>query len=146
MGGSAGLAEPVQPPAGAGPAGCAGQQQLRHSQLGVAEVSGAIPAQRGAHFQRTFSESFYVVSGTVRLYGGSGWIDGRPGYFLHVPEGGVHGFRNDSDAEAVMLILFAPGIPCEAYFRELAEIAATGRTLSEEEWTDLFARHDQCRA
>ncbi|GGO20590.1 cupin domain-containing protein [Micromonospora parathelypteridis] len=108
-----------------------------------------MPARAGgadAHFHRTFSESFYVVSGTVRLYGGSGWIDGRPGDFLHVPEGGVHGFRNDSDAEAVMLILFAPGIPREAYFRELAEIAAAGRTLSEEEWTDLFARHDQYRA
>jgi hypothetical protein len=29
------------------------------------------------------------------------------GDFLHVPEGGVHGFRNDSDAAATMLILFA---------------------------------------
>ncbi|MFD6566192.1 hypothetical protein [Micromonospora profundi] len=28
----------------------------------------------------------------------------------------------------------------------LAEIAATGRTLSEEEWTDLYARHGQYRA
>jgi quercetin dioxygenase-like cupin family protein len=98
------------------------------------------------HFHRTFSESFYVVSGTVRLYDGARWIDGRPGDFLHVPEGGVHGFRNDSDAEATMLILFAPGIPRETYFRELAEISRSGRTLSEEEWADLFARHDQYRA
>ncbi|GAA1644761.1 cupin domain-containing protein [Catellatospora bangladeshensis] len=108
-----------------------------------------MPARAGgasAHFHRTFSESFYVVSGTVRLYDGARWIDGRPGDFLHVPEGGVHGFGNESDAEASMLILFAPGIPRETYFRELAEISATGRQLSEEEWTDLFARHDQYRA
>ncbi|MFF5181795.1 cupin domain-containing protein [Micromonospora sp. NPDC000316] len=108
-----------------------------------------MPARAGgaeAHFHRTFSESFYVVSGTVRLYDGSDWVDGHPGDFLYVPEGGVHGFSNDSDAEAVMLILFAPGAPRETYFRELAEIAATGRTLSEEEWTDLYARHDQYRA
>jgi quercetin dioxygenase-like cupin family protein len=98
------------------------------------------------HFHRTFSESFYIVSGTVRLYNGSSWIDGQSGDFLHVPEGGVHGFRNDSDAEASMLILFAPGIARETYFRELADITATGRQLSEEEWTDLFARHDQYRA
>jgi len=45
-----------------------------------------------------------------------------------------------------MLILFAPGAPRETYFRELAEIAATGLTLSEEEWADLYARHDQYRA
>ena len=42
-----------------------------------------------------------------------------------------------------MLILFAPGAPRERYFEELAEIAASGRELSQEEWTDLYARHDQ---
>ncbi|MBM0258364.1 hypothetical protein [Micromonospora sp. 4G55] len=33
----------------------------------------------------------------------------------------------------------------EAYFRELAEIGASGRTLSDDEWVDLWARHDQYR-
>ena len=98
------------------------------------------------HFHRTFSESFYVLSGTMRLYDGGGWIDASAGDFLHVPEGGVHGFRNDSDAAATMLILFAPGAPREAYFRELADISSSGRVLSDEESTDLFARHDQYRA
>jgi len=42
-----------------------------------------------------------------------------------------------------MLILFAPGAPLERYFEELAEMAATGRTLSTEEWIELWARHDQ---
>ena len=98
------------------------------------------------HFHRTFSESFYVLSGTMRLYDGGSWIDASAGDFLHVPEGGVHGFRNDSDAPATMLILFAPGAPRETYFRELADISSSGRVLSDEEWTDLFARHDQYRA
>jgi quercetin dioxygenase-like cupin family protein len=98
------------------------------------------------HFHRTFSESFYVLSGTMRLYDGGSWIDASAGDFLYVPEGGVHGFRNDSDAAATMLILFAPGAPREAYFRELADISSSGRVLSDEEWTDLFARHDQYRA
>ena len=31
------------------------------------------------HFHRTFSESFYVLAGTVRIYDGSRWIDTRPG-------------------------------------------------------------------
>jgi hypothetical protein len=30
--------------------------------------------------------------------------------------------------------------------RELADISSSGRVLSDEEWTDLFARHDQYRA
>jgi len=42
-----------------------------------------------------------------------------------------------------MLVLFAPGAPREPYFEELAAIRAAGRELSEQEWTELYARHDQ---
>ena len=97
----------------------------------------------GAHFHRGFSESFYVMSGTVGLYNGQGWTDVSEGGFLYVPPGGIHGFRNASDVPATMLILFAPGIARERYFEELAEIRRTGRTLREPEWADLFARHAQ---
>src|SRR6187549_2680060 len=48
------------------------------------------------HFHRSISESFFVLSGQIQLYDGSGWTTARPGDFLHVPEGGVHGFRNES--------------------------------------------------
>jgi hypothetical protein len=41
-----------------------------------------------------------------------------------------------------MLILFAPGAPREEYFEELDQIRRSGRRLSAEEWTDLYARHD----
>ena len=96
-----------------------------------------------AHFHRTFTESFYVLSGTVRLYNGDTWVDATAGDFLFIPEGGVHAFRNDSDERAEMLILFTPGSPRENYFQELAEVIDSGVQLSAEEWTDLFARHDQ---
>ena len=95
------------------------------------------------HFHKTFSESFYVLDGTVKLFNGTKWVDAGAGDFLYVPEGGIHGFHNDSDADASMIIVFAPGAPRERYFEELAEIAATGRTLSTEEWTEVWARHDQ---
>ncbi|MDT7782576.1 MAG: hypothetical protein QOF58_995, partial [Pseudonocardiales bacterium] len=39
------------------------------------------------HFHRTISESFYILSGTVRLYNGDKWIDAEQGDFLHVPQG-----------------------------------------------------------
>jgi hypothetical protein len=42
-----------------------------------------------------------------------------------------------------MLILFAPGTPREQYFLEAAEIARTGRQLTQEERTEFLARHDQ---
>ncbi|WP_020518851.1 cupin domain-containing protein [Catelliglobosispora koreensis] len=97
----------------------------------------------GAHFHRSFSESFYVMSGVMTFFNGDKWIDVEEGGFLYVPPGGIHGFSNNSGADASMLILFAPGIAREAYFEELADIRRTGRTPSEQEWADLFARHDQ---
>ena len=103
---------------------------------------GPEPAGPGTHFHRTISESFFVLSGTISLYDGASWTDATAGDFLFVPEGGLHAFRNESGQPASMLILFAPGAPREAYFDTLAEIATTGRRLSEEEWADFFVRHD----
>jgi len=100
------------------------------------------PSGPSAHFHKTFSESFYILSGAMRLFNGERWIDTSAGDFMFVPEGGVHGFRHESGEPASMLILFSPGAPREGYFEALAEISATGRRLSDEEWTDLYLRHD----
>jgi uncharacterized RmlC-like cupin family protein len=70
-------------------------------------------------------------------------VDGGPGDFLHVPVGGVHAFRNSSGRPASMLLLFASGALREAYFEGLAELAASGRELSDEERTEFLRRHDQ---
>ena len=64
-----------------------------------------------------------MLSGVVRLYDGTDWVESHPGDFAYVPEGGLHGFRNESGAPASMLILFAPGAPREAYFEGLARFA-----------------------
>lgn len=100
--------------------------------------SGASP-----HFHRTITESFYVLSGTVRLFDGRRWTDGVAGDFLHVPVGGVHAFANESGEPASMLILFTPGAPREAYFEALVEMAASGRELSDDERRAFLAEHDQ---
>ena len=105
-------------------------------EMGV-QQSGA-----GAHFHRTISESFFILSGTVRVFNGERWIDAIPGDFVHVPPGGVHGFRNESGEPASFLLLFTPGAPREAYFETLAEIAA-GRKFTPEDWKELYRSHDQ---
>ena len=103
----------------------------------------AQPRTKGpkAHFHKTMSESFFVLAGTIRLFNGERWIDAKAGDFLFVPEGGIHGFDNEADEPAAMLLLFAPGAPREGYFEALAEKAA-GRRFSDEEWLDLCRRHD----
>ncbi len=93
------------------------------------------------HFHRTISESFYVLSGTIQLYDGSVWRDGRPGDLMFVPEGGIHAFRNVSGEAASMLILFAPGAPREDYFETTARMAA-GLRMTDEERTAFYLRHD----
>jgi mannose-6-phosphate isomerase-like protein (cupin superfamily) len=99
---------------------------------------GPEPSGPSPHFHRSISESFFVLSGSVRIYDGSRWIDTGPGDFVHVPEGGIHGFRNESGGPASMLIHFAPGAPREGYFEGLAELAA----MSDEEKAEFYLRHD----
>ncbi len=101
----------------------------------------ASPGGPDPHFHRTISESFYVLSGTIQLYDGETWINGHPGDFLFVPEGGVHGFRNESGEPASMLILFAPGAPREDYFETL-DAMARGHQLNDDEKAEFFLRHD----
>jgi mannose-6-phosphate isomerase-like protein (cupin superfamily) len=102
---------------------------------------GPTPSGPDAHFHKTISESFFVLSGTVRLFDGKRWVDASPGDFLYVPEGGIHAFRNESGEAASMLLLFAPGAPREDYFETLAD-AARREALSDEERAEFFLRHD----
>ena len=98
------------------------------------------------HFHRTFSEAFYIMSGTVRLYNGREWEEAQAGDYLYVPEGGIHAFSNDSGEHASMLVLYAPGTPRERFFTASAELANSGRELTPEEWTTFLAEHDQYTA
>jgi len=99
------------------------------------QVSGPDP-----HFHRTISESFYVLSGTVSIYDGTDWVRTGAGDFVHVPPGGVHGFRNDSGEPASMLLLFTPGAPREEYFETL--FAGATKAMSDEEKAAFYLRHD----
>jgi mannose-6-phosphate isomerase-like protein (cupin superfamily) len=96
-------------------------------------ASGPMP-----HFHRTITESFYVLAGTVRIHDGRGWVDATPGAFVHVPIGGVHGFRNESGEPASMLIHFAPGAPREAYFEGIVDVAE----MTPDEKANFYLRHD----
>ena len=88
------------------------------------------------HFHRAITESFYVLTGEVQLFDGSGWKTGGPGDFMYVPEGGLHGFRGAHRAS--MLLLFAPGAPREDYFETLA----AAEPMTAEERAEFMLRHD----
>jgi quercetin dioxygenase-like cupin family protein len=117
-------------------------RESTNGQYGLYRWSMA-PAPSGPepHFHRTLSEAFYVLTGTVRLYDGREWVDGHPGDFLFVPEGGIHAFRNESGEAASMLILFAPGADREDYFETLNRVGR-GLVMDDDEKAAFFLRHD----
>jgi mannose-6-phosphate isomerase-like protein (cupin superfamily) len=90
------------------------------------------------HFHRAISESFYILSGMVSIFDGTRWLDTEPGDWVHVPEGGWHGFRNESAQPASMLLHFAPGAAREAYFEGLPDLGSA----SPEEREAFFLAHD----
>jgi quercetin dioxygenase-like cupin family protein len=92
----------------------------------------------GPHFHRAMSEAFFVLSGTMKLYDGTQWADGHQGDFLYVPPGGIHGFRNEADEPASILMLFAPGAPREAYFEGFGALA----DMTDDERREWFIRND----
>lgn len=113
---------------------------LTHGEFGLYRVM--LAAKSGGpktHYHRTISESFFILNGTVRLFNGEAWVDAREGDFLHVPKGGLHAFRNDSDTPAEMLLLFTPGAPREEFFEKVSKLG----DATEEERAEFFDRHDQ---
>jgi quercetin dioxygenase-like cupin family protein len=92
----------------------------------------------GPHFHRAMSEAFFVLSGAIKLYDGNDWKDGNQGDFLYVPPGGVHGFRNEADDPASILMLFAPGAPREHYFEGLAQLG----DMTDDERREWFFAND----
>ena len=90
------------------------------------------------HFHRSLTESFFVLSGSLAIYEGTRWVDTGPGDWVHVPIGGVHGFRNESGEPLSMLLHFSPGAPRESYFENVAFAA----DLGDEERADFYLRHD----
>lgn len=99
---------------------------------------GPEPSGPDPHFHRSISESFFILVGSVRIFDGKEWITTSPGDYVHVPEGGIHGFRNESGEPASMLLHFAPGAPREGYFEGLPDLSSS----SEEERAAFFLQHD----
>jgi quercetin dioxygenase-like cupin family protein len=90
------------------------------------------------HFHRTMSEAFFILSGTVKFYDGNDWTDGTQHDYLYVPPGGSHGWHNESDQPASMLVLFAPGAPRDNFFEGLTQLDK----LTDDQRREWFARHD----
>lgn len=99
---------------------------------------GAVP-----HVHQGFSESFYVLDGSLRIRTGTEVRTATAGDFVYVPPTGVHAFRSTGETDARFLLIFAPGAPREDYFRAMAELAQRATPPTVEEIDEVARRHDQ---
>lgn len=101
-------------------------------------TTGPVASGPGPHFHRTIAESFYILTGSMLIFNGEEWLDTRPGDFVFVPPGGVHGFHSLTGVPASMLLLFTPGAPREGYFEGLVDAAQ----MTDEERIAFYLEHD----
>jgi quercetin dioxygenase-like cupin family protein len=111
-------------------------------EFGLFRSEMAQGSEVAAHFHRTFSESFYLLSGRMEFWNGLTWRSVPPGGLAYVPRGGIHGLRV-AEGPAEVLTLFIPGVPRERFALELLDIRQSGRHLTADEWVDFYRRHDQ---
>lgn len=106
-------------------------------------VIGAGEGSTQPHFHRTFTESFFVLSGTLSLFDGARWTVMGAGDFASAPPGGLHTFRNESESAASLLLLFSPGVPIEGYMKGLFRLADGSWSPTDDELKAFRAEHDQ---
>lgn len=82
-------------------------------QVGVPRDVGAAP------HDHDFEESYYVLSGLLRLAVAGEQVMLGAGEFIRIPGGTVHGFKGTSDAPTQVLIHQSPG-DAEEFFRACA--------------------------
>ena len=109
--------------------------------LGMAELTIA-PHTAGPpqHRHAQHDEGFYVVSGTAQFTVGDQTYEAVQGTLVMVPPGAPHTFANTSDQPAVLLNTFTPDLYVQ-YFRDLRDLAASGRPPAEQDIEQVMARY-----
>jgi quercetin dioxygenase-like cupin family protein len=112
------------------------------SHLGIYEIV-LQPHTMGAaqHFHEVTDEIFIVLKGTITLQSAYKIYYADEGAVIQVPRLTPHGFCNDSNGEARVLLIFSTGSEREDYFRALFQ-AIQNKTLQSQAFKDIGLRHD----
>ena len=115
---------------------------LTKDQLGLYEIRlapGVVGAQ--LHYHRFMDEIFIVSKGKMTIQLHEKEIEAQEGAVVYVPRYTPHGFRNNSDQEAVITLLFNPGQSREGFFRGLGEILNT-QPIDPAKFLRLYQKYD----
>ncbi len=116
--------------------------EISNDQLGLYEiVLGPHTIGAKLHYHRFMDETFIVNKGTLTLLMAGKEAMAKPGTVAYIPRFTPHGFRNDTDEEVRLTLLFNPSQKREGFFRGLYE------TLNEvpidpEKYLKLYNKYD----
>ena len=118
------------------------ESSVTNDQLGIYEITLA-PGTIGAklHYHRFMDETFMVKEGTVTIEVGSKTHQAKTGTVAHIPRFTPHGFRNDSDEEAKLILLFNPGQKREGFFHGLHDTLQE-QPVDPEKFLKLYNKYD----
>ena len=94
--------------------------EISNDQLGVYEIVLA-PMSIGAklHYHRYMDETFIVTKGVLTIQTGNKEFLAESGTVAYAPRFSPHGFRNDTNEEVRLMLIFNPASKREGFFSGL---------------------------
>lgn len=116
--------------------------EISNDQLGVYEIVLA-PMAIGAklHYHRFMDETFIVTQGILTIQAGDKEFNAVSGTVTYVPRFTPHGFRNDTNEEVKLVLLFNPSQKREGFFRGLHETLGE-EPIDPEKYLKLYNKYD----
>lgn len=116
--------------------------EISNDQLGVYEIS-LEPMAIGAklHYHRFMDETFIVNKGELTINVANKEYKAVQGTVVYVPRFTPHGFRNDTNQEVKLTLLFNPSQKREGFFRGLHE-TLNEVTIDPKKYLKLYNKYD----
>lgn len=115
---------------------------MSNDQLGIYEII-LPPMAIGAklHFHRFMDETFIVNLGTLTLEVGDKVQQATPGTIAYIPRFTPHGFRNDTNDEVKLTLIFNPSQKREGFFRGLLDVLKEN-PIDPNKYLKLYHKYD----
>ncbi|MEZ5017124.1 MAG: cupin domain-containing protein [Flavipsychrobacter sp.] len=116
--------------------------EMSNDQLGVYEII-LQPHTIGAklHYHRFMDETFIVTKGVLTIQLKDKEVQVKEGAVAYAPRFTPHGFRNDSEEEVRVLLIFNPGQKREGFFRGLYETLSES-PIDPDKYLKLYNKYD----
>lgn len=116
--------------------------EISNDQLGVYEIVLA-PMAIGAqlHYHRFMDETFIIKEGTLTMQVGTQIHQVEAGSVAYAPRFTPHSFRNDTNEEVKLILIFNPSSKREGFFRGLNEVLSEV-PINPEQYLKLYNKYD----